>query len=184
MDPKQFRRQYMQLMPDLNKAMEHVQEKLSDLPPSDFTVETNLKPYTSIKRKLLQHNLRNPSDLSDLARGRIYFSEQFQLTEVIKILQQLFGSQIKQVQKKPDSEHGLEYHGVVNANLDLDGTAFELQLMPSEFRQHEPILHRIHELLCNTKEAGKFDDKQHEFLKKTHNKIHRSLSQKAKENRS
>jgi Region found in RelA / SpoT proteins len=183
-DPKQFRRQYMQLMPDLNQAMDHVKSKLSDLPPSDFAVETNLKPYTSIKRKMLSNNLRSPSDLSDLVRGRIYFSEQFQFAEVIRILQQLFGSQIKQVQKKPDSEHGLEYHGTVNADLDVDGIPFELQLLPQEFQQHEPMLHRIHQLFCNPKEVGKFDDKQQEFLKKTHNKIYRSLSQKAKENRS
>jgi hypothetical protein len=69
MDPKKLRKQYMQLMPRLNKAM---QSQLADLPPHDFLVETNLKPYLSIKKKLLRNHEHDPASFPDLARGRLF----------------------------------------------------------------------------------------------------------------
>jgi hypothetical protein len=172
----------MALLPALNKALGQVQEKLADLPPSDFTVETGLKPYPSMKRKLISENVRDPSNISDLARGRVFFSNQFHLNEVLDILGKLFDKQIKRVQKMPDAE-GLEHHGITCVDLDCEGTNFELQLLPIEYQPYTDLFHQLSSRLKSPKDRDKLDEHQQKFLKKTHNKIHKGLHQKAKDNR-
>jgi hypothetical protein len=178
-DTKVLRKQYMSLLPALNKTLGQVQEKLSDLPPSDFAVETCLKPYASIKRKMLTDRARHPSELSDLARGRLFFSEQFLSKEVLDILGQLFAGQVQQIQKKPDDVHGLEHHGIIDVHLNLDDMPFELQVLPLEYQPFIDMLHQIADKFHNPKERDKLDEHQQELLKKTHNKIHKGLHQKA-----
>lgn len=184
MDLKQFRRQYMSLVPQLHQAHQLVKDKLSDLPPSDFDLETGLKTYPSIKRKILSDHVRQPADLSDLVRGRLFFSEQYQFPEVLRIIQEVLGQHIKQVQQKNSSQHGLEYHGIMHIDLEINGIKFELQILPSEFRPHIELLHKAYETLRDAKSRDKLTEEEQSFLKKTHNKLHRSISQKAKENRS
>ena len=185
MDPKKLRKNYMQLMPQLNKALKHVQTQLADLPPSDFTLETNLKPYTSVKRKMETDGVREPGELSDLARGRIFFSEQFNFEDVLDIVQKLFGKQMGKVEKNNhnSSEHGLKYHGVAHININVDGTNFELQIMPSEFKPHKDLLHQIYEKFRNPKELGKMSDHQKNFLRKTHNELYKKINDQAVANR-
>ena len=183
MDPKKLRKHYMQLMPQLNKAMKHVQTQLADLPPSDFTLETNLKPYTSVKRKMETDQVHDPGELSDLARGRVFFSEQFNLEDVLDIVQKLFGKQVGKVEKNHPSEHGLKYHGVVHVNLDVDGTNFELQVLPMEFKPHKDLLHQIYEKFRNPRDLEKMTDHQKTFLRKTHNELYKKIHDQAIANR-
>lgn len=178
MDPKKLRKQYMQCVPNLNKALQHVQSQLSDVPPSEFVLETNVKPYASAKRKMLQHNIKDPMRLNDLVRGRLYFSDQYEPKEVIELLKQIFGDKVKKTDKKDTNDCGLEYAGVTDVSLDIDGVPFELQLMPMGFRSHQGLSHQIHEKLRSDK--GKLTDKQKEFLRQTHNKLFRALDAKSK----
>lgn len=185
MDPKKLRKQYMQLVPHLNKAIKHVQTQLADLPPSDFELETNLKPYTSIKRKMETDRVRDPVELSDLARGRIFFSKEFNVEDVIGIVQKLFGEQMGKVQRNnhASTEHGLKYQGIAHIDINIDGTNFELQIMPTEFKPHKELLHQIYEKFRTPKELDKMSDTQKNFLRKTHNELYKKIHQQAETNR-
>ena len=184
MDPKKLRKRYMQVLPHLNKAMQHVKEQLSDMPPDDFLLETNLKPYTSIKRKMVEQGEKDPTALSDLVRGRLFFSDQFTFEDAMGILKKLFGKQIKNVSKKSHAnEHGLEYHGVMHIDMDVDGINFELQIMPVEFKPYQNFSHQIYEKLRNSKESDKLSDKQKDFLRKVNNRIYKKLDKDSKSNR-
>lgn len=175
----------MHLVPQLNKALKHVREQLSDLPPSDFQVETNLKPYPSVKRKMELDHIKDPAELSDLARGRLFFSDQFRHGDVLDILKRLFGPQIQKVDKNQhrSSEHGLEYHGIVHVDLDCDGVHFELQLMPQEFKPYKEFLHKIYEKFRDPKSLGKLSDPEKKNLRKLHNNVYKKLNQQAQINR-
>lgn len=185
MDTKKLRKDYMHSVPKLNKALKHVQEQLSDLPPSEFELETNVKPYASVKRKMETDRVKDPLELSDLVRGRLYFSDQFQHKDAVNIIQKLFGHQIKNIDKNIDrsKEHGLEYHGIIHVDLDIDGIRFELQIIPSEFKPYKEFLHNIYEKFRNPKSLDKLSDKQKEFLRKTHNQLYKKLDQTARTNR-
>src|SRR5512135_1616508 len=95
MDPKKLRKRYRQILPNLIDAKKNVESALADLPPSDFVLETNLKPYSSIKRKMEAEDIRDPVELSDLVRGRIFYSDQFKAEHLMDILKKLFGKTIK-----------------------------------------------------------------------------------------
>ena len=185
MDTKKLRKQYMPLVPKINNALKYVESQLSDLPPSEFSVETNVKPYPSVKRKVEAENIHDPLELSDLVRGRLFFSDQFKFDDVIDIIKQLFGNKVKGVDKKTDrsKEHGLEYHGVIHVDMDIDGIRFELQLMPHEFKPYKDFLHEIYEKFRNPKVHDKMTDKQKEILRNTHNRMYKKLDEKAQSNR-
>lgn len=185
MDPKKLRKVYMHHLPRLNKVMGHVKEQLSDLPPSDFELETNLKPYTSIKRKMEERNIKDPAELSDLVRGRLFFSDQFDHNEVVDLLGELFGKNIKDVDdnKHHAKEHGLEYHGVVHVDLNFDGTNFELQVMPVEFKPYKEFTHQIYEKFRNPKTFSKLSDKQKDLLRRVHNNLYKKLENTSNSNR-
>ena len=186
MDPKKLRKQYTRLLPALNRALKHVHGQLCDLPPSDFLLETNLKPYTSIKSKMERNDAKDPSELSDLVRGRIFFSDQFNMDDLVDILKKIFGKSIKKIDNNQhhSKEHGLEYHGITHVDLDVNGTNFELQLMPKEFKPYKEFLHQIYEKFRNPKTFESLSDHQKEFLKKTHNKLYEKLDDHAQKNRS
>jgi hypothetical protein len=186
MDPKKLRQQYIQLVPRLNRALKHVQSQLEDLPPSDFSLESNLKPYASVKRKVEADRVKNPVELSDLARGRLFFSDQFDADDLIDILHKLFGQCIFNIDDKRhrSEEHGLEYHGITHVDMDMDGVNFELQLVPIEYEPHKEFLHQIYEKFRNPKTLEKMTDRQKDFLRKVHNKAYAKLALLAKHNRS
>jgi len=186
MDPKKIRKSYMKALPQLNRAMQHVQSHLANLPPSDFLLETNFKPYDSVKKKLVRDGVRDPLELSDLVRGRVFFSEQFDFPDVINLLKKVLGPVIKKIDKKTSKskEHGLEYHGIVHLDLDIDGIKFELQIMPIEFKPHKELLHKIYEKFRTPEEVAKLTDKQKKFLREVHNKAYKALEEQAKKNRS
>jgi len=166
--------------------MEHVKTQLADLPPSEFLLETNMKPYTSIKRKMEENNVKDPKELSDLARGRLYFSDGFNHEDTLNILDQLFGEQIKNVDHKTSraKEHGLEYSGVTHVDMDINGAKFELQVLPLEFKPYKEFLHQIYEKFRNPKTSSKLSDRQKEFLRKVHNDSYKKLDDQAKKSRS
>jgi hypothetical protein len=186
MDSKQLRKLYLPLAPKLKNALEYVKSQFSDLPPSEFSLEANLKSYPSIKRKMEDHQIRDPQELSDLARGRLYFSDQFQFPEVIEIVKHLFGDKLIGIDKKTakSQKHGLEYHGVIHLALNIDGVKFELQLMPNEFKPYQDLLHDIYEKLRNPKLSEKLSDLQKNSLRKMNNKLYKTLEKKSKEARS
>lgn len=185
MDPKKTRKQYIQLAPKLKQILEHVNEQLADLPSSDFMLETNMKPYTSIKRKMETEGLRDPSELSDLVRGRIFYSDQFNADNIMDILRKLFNKHIADVDdnKHRAPEHGLEYHGIVHVHLDFDGIQFEMQLMPLEFKPYKEFLHQIYEKFRDEKSRKKLTDHQKDFLRKIHNNLYKKLDDEAQKNR-
>lgn len=186
MDPKKTRKQYIQLAPKLKQILEHVNEQLADLPSSDFMLETNMKPYDSIKRKMETDGVNHPGELSDLIRGRIFYSPNFNADDLVHILKQLFGKQVKNIDDNTNRapEHGLEYHGIVHVDLDFDGTNFELQLMPIEFQPYKEFLHQIYEKFRNPKTRDKLSDHQKEFLRKVHNRAYKKLDDLAQKHRS
>lgn len=181
MDPKKIRKLYMQVLPKLNGALQHVQSQLSDMPPSDFLLETNVKPYHSAKNKMLQHRIKNPMELSDLVRGRLFFSEEYDAKEVLELLKQLLGNKIKKVDQKDTNDCGLSYNGVTDVNMNIDGVNFELQLMPMSYKPHQELSHHIYDTLRT--QSDKLTDVQKDFLKNTHNKIYHELASKSRSNR-
>ena len=185
MDTKTIRKQYMHLMPTLNKVLSYVNDKLSDLPPSEFELEANLKPYASVKRKALDEDTNEVSELSDLVRGRLFFSEQFNFEDVLNMLKQIFTNNINNIDKKihKHEDHGLEYHGVIHMDLKIDGVNFELQIMPIEFKPYKEFLHQIYEQFRNNKNYDKLTDKQKDLLRKIHNEIYKKLDKQALSNR-
>ena len=101
-------------------------------------------------------------------------------------MSQLFGKQIKGVDDNVhhSKEHGLEYHGVTHVDLDIDGTQFELQLIPQEFKPYKEFLHQIYEKFRNPKTKDKLTDKQKKLLQKVHNNLYKKLNERASQNRS
>lgn len=94
------------------------------------------------------------------------------------MVKKIFGDQVKQSGKKDTNECGLEYHGVHDVNLDIDGVPFELQLTPLDYKDHQELSHQIHDQLrCDT---GKLTDVQKEFLHNTHNKLFKALDVKSR----
>lgn len=186
MDPKKLRKQYMQCIPDINKVLEHVKTQLADLPPSEFQLETNVKPYSSVKRKMEINRIKDPKELSDLVRGRLFFSDQFNYPDVTDILSKLFGEQVKGISGDADhgKEYGLEHRGVMHVDIDIDGTRFELQVMPIEFQPHKEFLHQIYDKFRTPKIFDKMTDQQKDFLRKIHNKSYKKLDEEAKKARS
>lgn len=176
MDPKKLRKAYMQILPNLNKALHEVQSKLSDMPPSDFVLETNTKPYVSAKHKMLEHNIQDPAEIPDLVRGRLFFSKEYSPKEVIELLKKIFGKQITKASKKDTNDCGMEYPGVIDVNLNCDGVQFELQLMPMSFKPHQEFSDKIRDKL----RKDKLSDKEKEFLRHTHNKLFKALDVKSK----
>lgn len=185
MDPKKLRKQYKELIPKLKGTLEHVKSQLSDLPPNEFSLETNIKPYDSIKRKMEADGADHPGKLSDLVRGRIFYSPNFNADDLVHILKELFGKNIKNIDDNTHRapEHGLEYHGIVHVDLDFDGTNFELQLMPIEFQPYKEFLHQIYEKFRNPKTRDKLTDHQKEFLRKVHNRAYEKLDDLAQKHR-
>jgi hypothetical protein len=145
-----------------------------------------MKPYTSIKRKMEEDNVKEPQELSDLVRGRLYFSDSFTHDDALNIIDRLFSTQIQSVDHKGSHsrEHGLEYSGVTHVDININGVRFELQILPLEFKPYKEFLHQIYEKFRNPKTLSKLTDKQKELLRKVHNKAYKKLDDHAKKARS
>lgn len=181
MDSKQLRQQYIGILPKLEETLERVKEQIASLPDSDFLVETNLKPFKSIKRKAERDEVKNIAEMSDLARGRIFFSVKYNYNDVIALIKKLLKGWINNIDIKFDKGHGLEYHGVYHVDLDVDGTKFELQIMPVEFKPYKEILHKIYEKFRD--EDNKLSDEDKDKLRKINNKAYQVLDKKARDRR-
>lgn len=169
MDPKRLRKLYMQALPKLNKALEHIKSRLKDASSDDFRFEGNTKPYASIKRKMLAKQLNEPTELPDLVRGKLFYSERFEPKEVIEIVKKLFPGGVKHAHKRPNHETGLSFNGQNEVVLDIDGQLFELLLIPMRHKQHQDMSHQIQEQLQD--ENGKLTEVQKNFLRATHNRL-------------
>lgn len=126
---------------------------------------------------------KRPEELSDLAHGRLFFSEGFRQEHVLDLLKRLFGTCIGKIESKPKCEHGLEYHGIVHVNLNLDGQNFELQVLPMEYKPHRQFLHDIYERFRDPKRLEKLSPERREALAKVHNAMYRKLHEQALKNR-
>ena len=116
------RQQYLKHLPKLNQVLEYMQHTLSDLPSGEFVFESNLKPYKSVKRKMLTDKVKHPLKLSDLVRGRIFFSSNFEMPEVVTLIKQLLGPHLIQTDKKGGrQENGLQVKGVTHMDFNING---------------------------------------------------------------
>lgn len=179
---RKMRKQYCQLLPLLQGVGKFVQRILEDLPPHDFQLETNIKPYKRTVEKAQERKHKDLNELSDLVRGRLFFSDNFNHDEVIDLLKQLFEGKIdiNKVDKKHDRGHGLDYKGVYHMDCQIGDIQFELQVLPQEFKPHKQLLHKIYEQLRSN---PTMDDKKKKFLKEVHDKIMNKLDQQSKDNR-
>jgi hypothetical protein len=181
MDSKKLRYQYMKILPKLEETLKRVDKQISSLPKKDFVIETNLKPFKSVKRKAERDEVDEVTELSDLARGRIFFSTNYNYNDVVALIKKLLKGWIKNIDVKFDKGHGLEYHGVFHVDLDVDGTKFELQLMPIEFKPYKEALHKIYEKFRDP--DNKLSEEEKEKLRKLNNKVYEVLDRKARNNR-
>lgn len=180
MDSKKLRKQYIDALPKLERALKLVNEQLEHL-PKNLVVETNLKPYESVKRKAEEDNPNHIEEMSDLARGRIFFSVDYNYNDVIALMKKLLKGWIKNIDVKFDKGHGLEYHGVYHIDLNIDGTNFELQIMPIEFQPFKDFLHKIYEKFRDP--DNKLSDEEKDKLRRLNNKLYDKLDRKARSNR-
>lgn len=168
---RQLRNKYLSAVPRLEKVLKFIISKLETLSTKDFSFETNVKPIKSIKRKMEKRNILDPEKLSDLIRGRLYFSNNIIFKDVKKILNDLFHGHIKDIDKKEHmtNKFGLEYYGIMHVDIEYDGINFELQVIPEEFKPYKEYLHKIYEILRNP-ESSQSSDKKRD-LKFIHNEV-------------
>jgi hypothetical protein len=145
MEATGLRQKYLKLLPKLNDIVEQVEQKLSSLPADDFQYEVAIKPFDSLKHKLEHRHLDNPLELSDLVRGRLFFSNKLNFDDAIKQVKNLFKDQIINIKAKKEKDNGFEYFGVAHCDMCIDGIRFELQIMTAEHRPFLPMLHYCYE---------------------------------------
>lgn len=177
---RKMEKQYYQAKPLLNKIIQYVETVLSDLPKHDFQLETNLKPYQRTVEKTQERGLKDLMQLSDLVRGRLYFSDSFVHQEVVDLLKQLFGKNIKSIDYKRSKDLGLDYQGIVHCDMKINGLNFELQILPSEFKPYKEMLHNIYEELRG---GDKISEDRKKHLQELHNKIYRFVNKQFIKNR-
>jgi len=181
MNSGKIRKQYLQILPKLQDTLSLVQDRLSDLPQPDFELDINLKPFESVKRKMGADHLKKITDMSDLVRGRLFFSDQYISKEIIKLMKELLHDWIKKIDVKRHGEYNLQYHGIIHIDLNIDGISFELQIMPIEYKPFKLFFHKIYELLREPK--NNLSEEQKAKLIKKHNKIYEAVYNKAQSNR-
>lgn len=185
MDDKELRKQYMEVAPKLKAVLQSVKSKLMSLPKEHFAVETNAKPFKSIKRKMKDKAdaVNHVSELSDLVRGRLFFSKDNDYNSTLSKIKELFGPNVKKIENADKEVMGIEYNGIIHVDLNIDGITFELQLLPIEYRPCKEVLHKIYEHFRNPKKRAKLTKAQIKKLREMHNKLHHKLLDTADENR-
>jgi hypothetical protein len=174
--------QYRQLQPKLHAAEQLVRDLLSDLPEPEFQLQTNIKPYPRAAEKAKQNKASHISELSDLVRGRVFFSDNFTHQETTDLLKELLSRHMRiiDIDTKRNKDHGLTYQGIVHMDLQFDGINFEMQILPIEFKPFKPLLHKIYEELRSN---SKISDARRQFLQDIHNKMYRKINERIKSNR-
>ena len=180
---RQMRKQYCQLLPLLNGTAKYVERLLEDLPRHDFELQTCVKEYKRTVEKAKERHIKDLTELSDLVRGRLFFSENYTHDEVIDLLKSILKPdiKIKDIEWKKEIMEGLKYEGVIHMDTEIGDLNFELQIMPIEFKPYKPLLHKIYQKL---RSDNPLTDKQKTFLKEVNNKVYKALDKKSKENRS
>jgi hypothetical protein len=179
---RKMRKQYCQLLPLLQGVVKFMQRILEDLPRHELQLDANIKQYKRTVEKANEEHIKDLRDLSDLARGRLFFSDNFTHEEVVALLKKLFQDKItiKKIDDKREKGHGLEYKGVTHMDLQIGDINFELQIIPIEFKPYKPLLHKIYEELRSN---PKMDDKRKKFLMEVNDKIYTKLDRMSKKNR-
>jgi len=177
---KTIERQYQLIMPHMEAANKYMTGLLRFLPSADFTLETNIKPLNSVIHKMEERKEKNLLHLSDLARGRLFYSDNYTQNDVFKLLKQIAKDKIIKVDPKKEKHFGLKYKGVLHLDFQIGLIIFELQIVPMEFKPFKKLLHRIYEKLRNENHLTK---QQKEKLQEIHNALYDDLMRKAKENR-
>lgn len=173
-----MRKQFCQLLPLLNGTAKFVERVLEDLPRHDFLLETNVKEYKRTVEKAKERHIKDLTDLSDLVRGRIYFSDNYNFEEVIELLKALFKERAKI--KDIDWKEKNQYKDSVHMDLKIGELNFELQIVPIEFKPYKNLLHHIYEQL----RSDNLTEKKRKFLQILNTRLYNELDKKYKENRS
>jgi len=181
MNTKRIREQYLQVLPKLQEVLSLVREKLVNLPQSHFEIETNLKPFKSVERKVGTDHLHKVADMSDLVRGRVFFSNKHTMEKVVRLLKNLLKEWSPKVDVKKDKGNGLQYFGITHIDLNINGINFELQIMPLEYKPFKPFLHKIYEKLRESN--NNLSTEQKDKLISTHNKLYKAIHNRAQSNR-
>jgi hypothetical protein len=185
MDDRELRKQILKIAPTLKAVLHNIESKLTSLPKSDFQFETNVKPFKSIVRKMKdkEGEIDSVADLSDLIRGRLFFSKNHDYNSTLDLLKNMFGSGIKKVDNPDKDIFGVEYDGIIHVDLNINGVNFELQLLPIEYKPAKEFLHKIYEQFREPEKRARLTDAQKKKLKDIHNKLHHHLLDKADKNR-
>lgn len=174
---KKLRKQYCQLLPLLQGIGKHVARVLEDLPKQDFELQVDVKPYNRTIEKMKERKVKDMNELSDLARGRVFFSDNFQAEEVSDLLKQILQDtiKVKKVDRKHENDHGLSYDGITHFDLQVGDMPFELQVIPAEYKPLMPAWHNIYEQL---RSGNDLPADKRKALIELHNKIGKKLKEK------
>lgn len=164
MQRSDIRHQYLKLFPHLQKVIDQVDDKLSQLPSDDFQYELAFKPLDSVQNKLQDRHEDDLTQLSDLVRGRVFFSQDYTFEQAIDKIKDCLGDWIKHTENKKDKHDGFRYFGVVHLDLCIDGINFELQVMPVEHKTFLPILHYCYEYHRYNSESSNSEKDRLRFL--------------------
>lgn len=180
---RRMRKQYCQLLPLLNGTAKYVERLLEDLPRHDFELETCIKDYKRTVEKAKEHRTTDLTELSDLVRGRLFFSDNYTHEEAVDLIKSILKPdvKIKDIEWKKERIDGLKYEGIIHIDMKIGDLNFELQIMPIEFKPYKPLLHKIYQKL---RSENSLTEKQKSFLKEVNNKLYKALDKKSKENRS
>lgn len=158
--------QYNDLLPKLKKTLAHIDQILHQEFGDGFVIETSLKTAESTIRKCEDKQCKDINKLSDLIRGRLFFPPSFTYQQVLHRLIKIFKQKIVKIEWKKSYDHGLIYRGILHIDLEINGTTFELQVMPLGFRPFVEPQHKIYALL---RDDPKLDENVKKRLIKMHN---------------
>lgn len=177
---KTLQKQYDLLLPHFEAVDNYIKSLLKFLPSQDFELETNIKSLSSIARKMKEKNEKNILKLSDLVRGRLYYSPNYTQDDVLRFLKKIAKGKIQKIDSKQKGDLGLKCKGVLHVDFQVGQFIFELQILPKEFKPFKKLLHRIYEKL---REKNNLTKQQKERLQDLHNKLYDDLTRESKENR-
>jgi len=178
--PKSLQKQYDLLLPHLEAVSNYIKSLLKFLPSQDFELETGVKLLPSIARKMKVKNEKNILKLSDLVRGRLYYSPNYTQDEVLRFLKKIAKGKIRKLDSKGSGDLGLKYKGILHVDFQVGQFVFELQIVPREYKPYKKLLHRIYEKMRDQNHLTK---QQKERLRDLHNNLSDDLLRESKENR-
>lgn len=177
---KSLQKQHDLLIPHLEAVANYIKSLLKFLPSQDFELETNIKLISSIARKMKDKNEKNILKLTDLVRGRLYYSPNYTQDDVMRFLKKIAKDKIQKIDLKKAGDYGLKYKGVLHVDFQIGQFVFELQIIPKEFKPFKKLLHRIYEKMRDENHLTK---QQKEKLRDFHNRLYDDLTREARTNR-